>query len=289
MELFYAWTASIASGFTPIVIKASSKSLIKNAWLFNILWIACSIPLVVIYALIAGGGMPKDWTYIILMSASYAAFYICYTASLYRIDVSVMAPLFSLRTLFAVLLGVIFLHEDLSLLNIVLIVLIVLVSPFSAYNEKLRFKAFFDPAVLLAVHSMFVLALVGYFTNRSVAINGYASTLLWQDILVLLFLLPTLKFAQIKQQSFGKSTILPLVFLGIFDFTYTATATAAYAANLAISSVIVSLPLSMLFAAILSVKYGELLESNSFKVYAIRFSAAGVMVGSAILLSAKYR
>jgi len=231
--------------------------------------------------------MPADWLPIFLLALSLTGFYIFYTVSLYRIDVSTMSPLFSLRTVFSVILGVWLLNEYLSPGDIVLISIIILLSPLAAYDDKMRYRAFFQKSIFLAVLAMFFLAFEGYFANRSAEVNGYSTTLLWQDILVLTFLLPTLKYAGMSRGYFTKKKLLPFVLLGVSGFIYTATSIAAYAQNLALSAVIISLPLSMIFAVLLSIKYKDLLERNSVKVYAVRFSAAGVMVASAIFLSLK--
>lgn len=285
MDLLFAWMASVASGVEPIIIKASSKSLVTNPWLFNILWIAFGIPLVVVFALFNGAGIPHDWLLVIATALSATGFYVLYTFSIYRLDVSTMAPLFSLRTIFAVLLGVLFLHEHISVVGVLLVIVIILASPFSAFDEKLKLKAFLQKPILLTVLAMFSLALMGYFTNRSSQVNGYATTLLWQDAFVLLFLLPTLKLAKINRSTITAKKLRPFIALGISSFIYTAAATAAYSKNLSLSSVIVSLPLSMIFAVILSFKYGNLIEKHNYKVYVVRFTAASVMVASAILLS----
>src|SRR3990167_8468536 len=138
MDVLFAWVASISSGISPLVVKVSSKSLIKNPWLFNLLWIAFGIPLIVALALWQGGGLPKDWFSIAFLAISSALFYALYTVSLYKIDVTTMGPLLSLRTVFAVLLGVLVLNEKISSLGFGLITLIVLMSPLAAYNEKLK-------------------------------------------------------------------------------------------------------------------------------------------------------
>ncbi|MCL4418954.1 DMT family transporter [Patescibacteria group bacterium] len=285
MDIFYAWIASISSGISPLVVKASSRSLIKNPWLFNLLWIAFGIPFVIALALLRGGGIPTDWLSLFLLAASGALFYSLYTVSLYKIDVTTMGPLFSLRTVFAVILGVMFLHEKISFLGFGLITFIVLMSPFAAYNENLKLKAFFHKYVLVAVIAMVFLALDGYYTNISVAKNGYATTLLWQDILILLLLLPSLKFAKIGKESFSINKLYPFILLGFTHFGYLVTANLAYAHNLALSTVIVSLPLSMIFAYLLSRVFPRFLENHSPKVYFIRFSVAAVMVICAIGLS----
>jgi drug/metabolite transporter (DMT)-like permease len=285
MDIVYAWVASIVSGFSPLIVKASSKSLVKSPWLFNILWVGFGIPPVVVLAVIKGGGMPGHWVPILMMSACSALFYMFYTLSLYRIDITTMSPLFSLRTAFAAILGILLLGEYASPLNVTLIVVVVLASPLAAHSKERSLKAFFSKYVMLAIIAMASLALMGYFTNISVAENGYASTLLWQDILTLIMLLPTLCFTSRAERKVTKSKLYPFMLLGLTGFTYTATATLAYAHNLALSSVIISLPTSMVFAYVLSRRYDLFSENHSSKVYALRFSGASVMVACAIWLS----
>lgn len=285
MDIFFAWIACIASGISPLVIKASSKSLVRSPWLFNLLWLVFGIPLVVALAVWKGGGLPSDWSSVILLSLSSAFFYIFYTVAIYKLDVTTMGPLFSLRTVFAIILGIVILHERISILGIGLITVIVLLSPLAAYDENLKIKAFFQKYVFLAVIAMVSLAFMGCFTNISVARNGYATTLLWQDLLTLLMLLPTLKMIKKEEENFTIKKIYPFLLLGLTDFIYTVTATLAYAHNLALSSVIISLPLSMVFAYLLSRKYPRFLEKHLSRVYAIRFFAASIMVSCAIWLS----
>lgn len=285
MDILLAWIAAIASGISPIIIKLSSKSLVKSPWLFNILWLFFAIPLVAVFALIQGAGLPENWIPVLLMSVSSALFFVFYTTSIYKINVSVMAPLFSLRAVFAVLIGVFLLGEKLEVLGVALVILIVLFSPFAAYDSKLKLKAFFQKPVLLAVAAMLSLAFMGYFTNRSVELNGSASTILWQDIITLLILLPTLKFVEFEKENISLKSIVPFIGLGMSGFIYIVASTEAYARNLALSSVIVSLPLSMIFAVMLSKKLPSLKENHSKEIYIIRFSAASLMIVCALLLS----
>lgn len=285
MDVLYAWITSISSGISPLVIKATSKSLVKNPWLFNLLWVGFGIPPIAVYALIKGGSMPSDWTSIITLAVSYAIFFVLYTLAIYKIDVTTMAPLFSLRTVFATLLGVFVLNEVISPLGLVLIALIIAASPFAAYDEHQKLKAFKQPSILIAVAAMAALAAMGYFTNVAVEKNGYASTILWQDILTLAILLPTFFFIPKSDKKLNYKKIYPFVLLAVTGFAYTITATLAYASNLTLSSVIVSLPLSMIFAFVLSKKYKGFLEQHPKRVYVVRFSGAAVMVADTITLS----
>lgn len=285
MDIVFAWIASISTGLEPLIIKATSRRQIKDPWLFNVLWLAISAPFIVLFALIRGGGMPADWFTLLLASATAAGFYVLYTLSIYKLDVTTLAPLFSLRTVFAVILGVLFLGETVSALGTALIVLIILASPLASYDEHLRLKAFLNKYVLLAVFAMLVLALEGYFVNRSAAANGFATTILWQDILSLLMLLPTLALANLDKERVTRKKLLPFVALGVTGFIYRATTTVAYAHNLALSSVIVSLPFSMVFAYLVSRRRPDMLENHPPRVYAMRFAGTAVMITAAIWLS----
>ncbi len=285
MGILFAWIASITSGIEPLIIKASSKSLIKNPWLFNVLWTASGIPLIVVFALIKGGGLPQDWISILMLSFCSALFYIFYTLSLFKMDITALSPLFSLRTVFAVILGVVILHEKVNALGILLIAVIVFFSIFSAYDEKLKLRAFFQKYIFIALVCMLVLAFKGLFTNISVARNGYATTILWQDFLTLIILLPTLRFIKNSQEKLNLKKLFPFIFLGLADFIYSVTSTLAYGHNLALSSVIISLPFSIVFTYLLSKKYARFLETHSTRVYLVRFSATIIMIASAIWLS----
>ncbi len=285
MDILFAWIAAIASGIAPLVIKASSKNLIKSPWLFNILWISFRMPLVIILAIFKDGGLPKNILPIIILALCYACYYMLFTYAQYKIDVTTMSPLFTFRSIFATILGVVFLAEKITLTSFILMLIIIASSPFASYSEKLKLKAFLSKDVAVAILAMLLLALVGYFTKVSISINGYGTTLLWQDPLILIFLMPTILLTSKDDRQVPKNRFHPFIILGIAGFVYLAASSAAYARNLTLSSIIISLPLSMVFAYLLSRKFKNFLEEHSKKVYLIRFSAAAVMVTCAIWLS----
>lgn len=285
MDITLAWVASLVTAAEAIIIKLTSKSLIKSPWLFNVLWLGFAVPPIVALAYVQGGSWPANWPYILATALSSAGFYVFYTLAIYKLDVTTMTPLFAVRTVSSVLLGLVLLGESVSALAVLLMTLIVAASPLVSYDEKLRLKAFVQKHVLLAIIAMVSLAFMGYFTNRSVAANGYATTILWQDLLTLLILLPTLRFVRFRKENVTRMSILAFALLGLGSFIYTATTTYAYARNLSLSSIIVSLPFSMVFAYLLSRRYPELLEKHPPRVYAVRFTGAAIMVGGAIWLS----
>jgi hypothetical protein len=63
------------------------------------------------------------------------------------------------------------------------------------------------------------------------------------------------------------------------------TSNKSYTDNVTISSAIISLPMSMIMAFLFSIFAPNLLEKHTLKVYAIRFTAAAIMIISALKLS----
>lgn len=285
MDIVYAWIAAVASGIIPLIIKASSKTLVRNPWQFNILWMLFSIPFISGFGFLMGGGLPESWYSLVLLAFCHAGFYTMYTFAQFRIDVSVMGPLFSLRMVFATLLGIYVLHEQITIFGVFLISVIVLVTPLAAYSEKLQLRAFFSKDIFIAVIAMAFLALVGFFANLSVRENGFGTTLLWENVITLAILLPTLRFVPARERKVKLKKLKPFLAIGFMQFIFTSTAVLAFSNNLSLSSIIVSLPLSMVFAFILSKKYGQYFEVNTNRVYVVRFLGAVIMVGSAIWLS----
>ena len=285
MDIMLAWLASISSGIEPLILKASSKSLIKSPWLFNVFWIGAALPLIIPFALLRGGGMPENWATFLLVGSCNALFLTLYTSALYRIDASTMAPLFSLRTVFALFLSVLVLHEHFTPVKFVLICIILLASPLASYDEHLKFKAFRNRYTFLAIFAMAALALAGFFTNRAYQQNGAATTILWQDACTLLFLLPTLVFVKWEKETWSPRKFVPFTLLALMGFIYTAATTVAYGRAYGIATVIVSLPLSMVFVYFAAKKWPHMLEKHPGNVYAMRFSGAVIMVGCAIILS----
>ncbi|MBP9852606.1 MAG: EamA protein [Patescibacteria group bacterium] len=285
MTILLAWIASISSGLEPLILKASSKTLIKSSWLFNVFWVGATYPLVVPLMLLWGAGMPHSWGVFVALGIFHALFFLLYSTALFKIDTSTMAPLFSFRTVFAVLLGVVVLHEQLSILSILLVCVIILASPLASFDEHLGLRAFKNKYIFVAIASMTALALTGYFVNKAYAENGFTTTVLWQDTFTLLFLAPSLFFVKWQDETWTKQKAVPFAALGVTGFIYVASSAIAYGKAYTISSVIVSLPLSMIFVWIASKKFSSWLESHPPYVYKIRFIGAAIMVTCAILLS----
>ncbi len=121
--------------------------------------------------------------------------------------------------------------------------------------------------------------------KKAIAETGYWNTTLWVTALTLVPLIFTIPFfhkdiGKIKTKQL--SALILISFLGLIG---TLSANKAYAANVGISSTIISLPFSMVMAFLFSVFAPKLLEKHTLKVYVIRFIAAAVMFIAALKLS----
>ena len=73
--------------------------------------------------------------------------------------------------------------------------------------------------------------------------------------------------------------------MGIFQTITNFALAVALGVNVGITSLIMSIPFSMIFAFLFSVFAPKLLEKHTKQVYAIRFTAAIVMIIAALQLS----
>lgn len=283
--LFSAWIATFAYGFVAIIVKLTSKYAIPNPWLFNFLFQLIVLIIMFPIALFNNAGWPTHWESIIFASVFFALFYLLYTMAMYRLDVSVFAPLFNFRAVMSVFLAWIFLGESLKPHQYPLILLIFAAGLFVSIDERFSLSSFFKPAIGLAVASVISLALNNLLIKKAILDNSYWQLLMWQYVISQILLLVTIpKFKndihKLNLKQIGIVLLVALIFV-----VGELTATKAYAENVGISSVIISLPASMIMAFLFSVFAPKLLEKHTLKVYAIRFTAAFIMFGAALKLS----
>jgi uncharacterized membrane protein len=283
---FFAWTASIAYAIVGVVAKLTSKHSIHNPWMFNFSWalfvFAFSLPV----ALYSGAGIPAAWANIILASLCAAVAGVFYTLALYRMDVSVLVPLFSFRSALAVIFGAMFLGEILNFEQYTYIAVIFVLGFFVHLDERLSLRAFFHKGTAFILLDIVALVLMAIFTKNAIQESGFWTASIWIIFLDVVWSLPTIYFFKkdVRLTKFTQWGLLALVAVGgvVGDLA----GNKAFSANVGLSSVIISLPLSMIIAALFSWLAPHLLEKHSVKVYAIRFIAAGLMIYSAIKLTA---
>lgn len=231
-------------------------------------------------------GFPQAWQNIIIASVFTALGFIFYVLALYRLDVSVLGPLFQFRTAFAVLFSAFLLGEKLASHQYLLIGIIFLAGMFVSIDEKMTWKSFFQKPIAVGLLDMVALALMGVFLKKALAENSYWEVTLWSGMLTQLILLVTgpLFFRDFIRLS--KNQVVAISGAALVSFIGGLASIKAYAENVSISAAIISLPFSMIVALVLAIFVPNLFEKYSRKVYGIRFSAATVMFLAALKLSA---
>lgn len=284
--IVYAWIASVSLGLYAVVAKLIGKYQLTNIWQFSFFSILFAGIITSIVSVLNGATIPTEWTFIVIASLFFSIEGVLYLVALKHLDVSVMAPLFNIRVVITVLLGYFFLNEIFVLKSVILIVMIVIAGFFATMDEKFSIKSFFQPSVALGLLFMLFLPLQSIFINRAISQTNYWTTMLWVGLfaipLTFIFLYPKFKddLPKTKPHHYIGVLILSL-FGGLGDLA----AFKAFEGNIGISSVIISLPISMILAFLFSIIKPELLEKHQIKVYVVRFSAAAVMIWGALQLS----
>ncbi len=281
----FAWIASVAYGAEVVMAKLTSKYSLKNPWAFNFLWNVMLALLIAPIAYFNGLGIPKAWGNIFLAGLTTAIFSSIYIYVLYKIDVSVASPLFNFRTIFALFFAAVMLGETIHGWQYPLIAVTIIAGFFVTYNEKFSLKSFFNFHVLLLVFGMAVLAIYAVFLNRAIADTGYWNATFWNMALVPFFLLPTVPFFKKDLRGINLKQLGGLTVITIAGIIGVIASNVAYASNVGLTSVIISIPFSMLMAIVLAAFWPTLLEKHTAKVYAVRLAAAAAMIISALKLS----
>jgi len=283
--IFFAWVASVVYGLEVIISKIVSRHLISNLWLFNFLWLFWILVFTLPVAIINGVTLPHSWWKVLAAGIFYALGSLLYIFSLYRLDVSVVAPLYSTRSLFSLILGVYFLKEPLSISQIVLILVTVASSVLVTYEESFNAKSFLNSTIFIAILGIFFNSLMSAFVKEGVAESGYWTVSLLMPFISQVFLLITLpKFAKDLRRVSLRSH-LAIMFIAFFGFLGTLSANKAFAGSVSLTTVILSVPFSMVITFVLGSIWPNLLEKHTLKVYGVRFTAAAIMIVCGVKLS----
>ncbi|MCL5004278.1 MAG: EamA family transporter [Patescibacteria group bacterium] len=281
----FAWTASFVYGLEAVVTKIVGRHLIANQYLFNFFWLLWILIFTVPLALGNGVAWPRDWFSVLTAGLFYALSSLAYILALYQIDVTIIAPLYNFRTLFSLMLGVFWLKESLGPGQLILIGFLILSGVLVTYEEKFNLRSFLNRGIFTALAATIFSALMGAFIKYSVAQNGYWTVTLFMPLIGQLVLLASLPKFLTELKGVTVKNHLAIILIAVFGLVGTLCANRAYAGSISLTTVILSLPFSMMMAFILSRIFPSLMENHSLKVYAARFAAAAVMIAAAVKLS----
>ena len=280
--IVYAWLATIVFGFETIIIKLSGKYSIKNPWLFNALWnivfIIFMIPIFISHPI----SMPKMWANLLIATLLCAVSCTLYIISTYKLDVSVISPLYNVGTGLKVIFAALLLGEKMNSHQLMLVGIIIVMGFIITLDEKTSFKSFFRIDIIIALVFMVILALYVVYFKKTMIDIGFWNATIWVALLTPIFLIPTyFKFSKDIKTITKKQMIPVLLVAGTSTVGYIISSK-AYETNVGITSTIMSFPSSMVLAFIMSFIWPKLMEKHSLKIYVIRFAAAAVMFVSTL-------
>jgi len=146
-------------------------------------------------------------------------------------------------------------------------------------------KCFLNPSIAIALLSMIMLAVSNLCVRWAGNTSSNWTITLWMIIFTFLFNILTYPMFKKDIGKIKKRQLAPIIFIGLIQVVTSFAITTAFSKNAAISAIIISLPLSMVFALLFSIFAPKLLEKHTLKIYLIRFISTGVMIYCAFLLS----
>lgn len=281
----YAWIALVLYGLETIITKLTGKYSIKNPWLFNMLWNGLFVVFMIPFYFNSEVGIPHKWGNLLIASLLSAVSLALYVVCIYRIDVSVLSPMYNIRTGFSVLFGFLLLGETLTPYKIFLIGIIIVMGLLVSLDEKFSFRSLLTKNIFIVLIFMVFLALYGIFLKKTIGEIGYWNATVWVPILTALFLLFTFPKFKKDIKTLRRKHLLPIVLVTLTTVFGGLAINKAYAVNVGITAVIMSIPSSMILAFIMSIFWPKLMEKHTLKIYAMRFTAAAVMFFCALRLS----
>ncbi len=281
----YAWIGAVASGLFVVVAKLTSKHAISNPWLFNFLLTTVTLLFTIPPAIYYHSILPNGWILVIL-AAIFATlntiFYIFSNASL---DVSVFMPLYNFRNIFTLLIGFLFFGDRFPTFKLFYVAVIIIAGVLTSLDEKLSLKSFFKITIALGILTVFFSAINGALTKAVLMSNSLWTTNLWIAIINFVLLVPTIPLFKKDIKKLDVVHIVPVVLMGLFFTVGTFAANKGYEGSYSITSLIMVMPFSMIFAFLFSVFAPKLLEKHTLKIYMIRFISVAVMIWAAMQLT----
>lgn len=281
----YAWIGAIISGFFVITAKLTSKHSIKNPWLFNFLLAAVTLLFTIPPAVYYHATLPNGWLLVILTGIFATLNTVFYIFSNANLDVSVFMPLYNFRNIFTLLIGFLFFDERFPEFKLFYIGLIIIAGVFTSLDEKLSLKSFFKITIAIGLLTVLISAINSALTKGVLMNNDLWTTNLWIAIINFVLLLPTIPLFKNDIKKLDRAHITPVVLMGLFFTISIFAANKAYEGSYSITSLIMVMPFSMIFAFMFSIFAPKLLEKHTLKIYAIRFSSAAVMIWAAMQLT----
>ena len=278
------WISSIAYGLQTIAGKLTSKYSLQNPWQLNFFWSVFNFLSAIAFVGYFGLSYPQNIIPYVIAGFFLSIGNILLTYSIYKLDITIISPLFAFQTAFTAILGWLFLSETFTSFQYFQIFLIFLCGIFIKLDESFSIKKFSSDLWIGVICMLFLSVSRATF---KIANNGgdYWSTIFWVNLFTMLFLLFTIP----KFKSSLRSTPLKNYF-GALGYSLLGNIGRIFmfiglSVNATITTVVTSIPTSMLMTIPLAYIFPQLLEKHSTKVYLIRLILAAVMIFCSLKLT----
>lgn len=247
-------------------------------------WTSFNLLLTAVIAYFFGIKAPANFLPYIVAGLFLAIGNIFLTYSIYKLDVTVISPLFALRTAFTAIIGILFLKENFNFVQYLMIVIIFISGLLIRVDENFSFKKSMHD-LWLGIACMFFLS-ISSATIKIASVNGsYWNNVFWINFFTSVFLLlsvpkfifdlkstPIKKYIGALGYSLAGGVGRLLMFFGL-------------ASNVTVTTAVTSLPMSMIMTIPLAYVFPQLLEKHTIRIYIIRLLLAIVMITCSIKLS----
>lgn len=283
--IWFAWITAVFYSASGLVGKFASNHKIKNRWLYSFVWSLIVVILSCTAALYFGISRPTHWSSLVVAGFFSALTALMYTFAIYVLDVSVLSSLYSFRAPMSVLLGAIFFRESLTLYQLILIGILTIGGMVVSVDERMSVRSFFRKPVAFALLMIALSSVYNALVKNAAALNPYWTTVFWYNFFTQVFFLPAIPFFWKELPKIHLRDYTHVVLSGVLAGIGGLTVISAITGNLGITMAILTLPLTLIAAMVLSHFAPTLLETHTKKVYSIRLVAAIVMFAAALALS----
>lgn len=271
--LLFALLAAFLFGLQYTLEKITSKYALKTRSALLFYFYIAFIPFALLLPLFTQIYFPSSgWNFIWLHSIVFVIGSFLFFTAIFETDVSVFAPIFQIQTVLLAILAFLFLKERFPLFKYVWVGLSILGAMLVAYDEKVKFKGFFQKTTLLVLASTLFYALSDICAGFALKEMNFWNFTFWATFTNVVLVLPIIPFAKSELKISFKQFSPILLVDGLGFFGYTALLK-AYETNLTLSNTIalLSAPIAFFIAVIASRASPEFLEQHPLRVYLIRF------------------
>lgn len=215
-----------------------------------------------------------------------AGFYLFYRA-INSLDATVTAPLMQIQSVVLVILSAIFLKQNLSGAIYLWLTILLIGTGLLASDGYVNLKAYTNKAIWMILAMQFLHGINNLLVGIALETMGNIEVLFWQNLLTSVILFGFLGFKAINlRNKYHKTEYLPLMISTWIGTVGAIFLFKAFSLNLAVSGILglMSAPIVFIITLILGLFKSQLLETNSLKVYLVRFSGLLLIMSAVVAI-----